>query len=530
MYDHHGTIKNLAAFFVENALLFPDRPAIFVDDQFFSYRELLQKAYQLAACLVHYNIYETTPLHCVILTARGIDSYIGLLAILLAGKTCVPLSIKSPPQRNAHILQFSQTKMLIIDTKNMPDAIALLNACQRPLFVFLPNRKTLPIEFTFLPHYFILQDEIDSMPLLRDHITNENAYLLFTSGSTGTPKAVMTRQCSIISYLKHMLLRYQLNENDRFTQLTDLSFDVAFHELFLCWAHGACLYVMHDQHLTHLVPFMHKHQLTYWTSVPSIISLLKQWRRLSEMIFPSIRHTVLLGEPLTEELATFWHAIAPHSHIDNLYGPTEATIIFTGYRWQPSHPHVSGYVPIGKPMPDQRVAILNEHRQPVPPGNIGELYLSGSQVAEGYWRYPAMTAEKFVYIGDDKKNYWYKTGDFVQWEEPFGLIFKGRDIDILKVRGGRIERLEVEMVLRDVAKTNMVAVIPTQIMEEGVVMSLTAFIGYSAVKSPDILKMSRKKLPDYMVPAKIIRVESLPLNKNGKVDYAALQACFEITT
>jgi len=485
-------INNLAQFFIQSANKFPHHAALVIDEITYTYQDILSAANQLA----HY-LSLLPGKHCALLSARGIDSYVALLAILMAGKVYVPLSIKSPHYRNLEILKFSEADLLIVDRECLPIVDDLLADYMGPLKVM-----TTQIAFS---------EPISSMMC---ESSNEEAYLLFTSGSTGTPKAVMTTHVSAVEYIQKMQAYYLPHEADRFSQLTDLSFDVAMHELFLCWASGACLYVISDAQLATLNRFIEQHQLTFWTSVPSTIHLLKQWNRLLPNAFSSIRYTVLLGEPLLESLVCAWHAAAPHSKIDNLYGPTEATIVFTAYRWQPDKPHPSGYVPIGYPLKNQEVAILDKNKKSVFMGEVGELYLSGSQVAKEYWRNPLMTQEKFVYLDNNKQ--WYKTGDYVYWDNEYGLVFKGRENDMLKIRGARVERLEVEMILQEVSETNIVSVVAES--------ELIAFIGKSNVQNTDIIKKCREKLPNYMVPTKIIRLENLPYNKNGKVDYVRLKA------
>ena len=512
MNDNINKMQNLSEYFINSVKKFPTRTALVVDDKYLTYQELFNRASHLSFSLLQFQ-----EKHCALLSARGVDSYVGLLAILMAGKTYIPLSTKSPQERNLEILRFSEAAILIVDEKCTADAAELLRNYKDPLIVAIPSLDSLPKNM----------QSLNQSPLQKP-FANDDAYLLFTSGSTGIPKAVMTTHASAVEYIDKMLKRYQPNEHDRFSQLTDLSFDVAMHELFLCWASGGCLYTIADAQLAGLHRFINQHQLTVWTSVPSILSLLKQWNRLNPGIFPSIRCSTLLGEPLAEELVRYWHSAAPNSIIDNLYGPTEATIIFTEYRWQPGLAHSSGYVPIGVPLAGQDIAILDIDRKPVAKGAVGELYLAGSQVTKGYWNNPKLTREKFVKIDSDQSKYWYKTGDFVYWDDSYGLVFKGRDIDILKVRGGRVEKLEVEMVLRDLAKTNTVAIVPFQKAQDGVVLNLMAFVGYSSVNDADILKNCQRKLPGYMIPSKIIRVESLPITKNGKVDYQFLNKHAEI--
>lgn len=454
-------MKKLSDLFVSSALKYADRPALMVKGQYYTYEDLLNRAQLFARRLLnHENDF------FILHAERELESYVAILGALLAEKVYVPLSPKNPSKRNQEIMDF-------IGNQTMDKSYA---------------------------------------------------YMLFTSGTTGQPKAVMTKHESIINYIHIMSDRYRPTCRDRFTQFTDLSFDVAIHEMFLCWANGACLYVINDNQFTQLHKLIPEYQITHWTSVPSMISLIKQFNRALPNAFSSIKYTMLMGEALSYSLVDYWAKLAPNSLIDNLYGPTEATIIFTAYRYDPKYTHSSGYVPIGLPIDGQPMVILNDELSIVERGQTGTLYLGGNQVADGYWHNPEMTKEKFIKLPHiDSTMTWYNTGDQVCWDFHVGLIYKGRDQDFLKVRGGRLERLEVEMILRNAAKSDMAAIIPSDIMD-GVARSIIAFIGKSKVTDHEIISYCRDCLPDYMIPTLIIRIDQLPMNKNGKIDYQFLQS------
>lgn len=487
---------NLVNLFIRSVARYPNHPALVVEDKTYTYYDLHQRASALAACIA-----QEKEVYCGLLCLRGLDAYVGLLAILMAGKIYVPLSTKNPLRRNQEMIKFLRLGLIVADS-----------SCYELARSLFPKESL----------YQKVISTANKESVTGIHPSSENAYLLFTSGTTGQPKAVMTTHKSIVQYIQLMTERYQPTPMDRFTQLTDFTFDVAIHEIFLCWSNGACLYPIQDHQFTHIHRYVSENKITVWTSVPSMISLIRGWNKVPPAAFSSIRLSVFLGEPLYYQLVDYWCGLAPHSIIDNLYGPTEATIIFTAYRYDKEYRHPSGYLPIGLPLPNQPILILNDDKFPVQKGEVGMLYLGGEQVANGYWCNDVMTKEKFVSFPHIKPQLqWYKTGDYVYFDESVGLIFKGRESDFLKVRGGRLERLEVEIVLRDVAETNLSAIVPTEITD-GIARAITAYIGHSSVLDVDIIKRCRERLPDYMVPTTIVRISELPINKNGKVDYKAL--------
>lgn len=511
----NNKLYNLAQLFIASAIKFPDKYALNINNKKITYYDLLCRSNYLAQILSQY-----TGTVCALLNSRSTNAYSGLLAILMSGKICVPLTIKNPAARNAEMLKFSEADIILVDEISAPFIFEILKYIDKPLHVILTSPCEIPKAGMLWQHNFIYISN-KSTPYFKVK-PSQNAYLLYTSGSTGTPKAVMTTHQSVIQFIQALHSQYQTDEKDSFTQMTEFTFDAAMMELFLCWIGGSCLYTITEHHLTSLEHFIDHNKITVWSSVPALIGLLKKFNRLKPNQFPSLRYSLLFGEPLTEDIAETWHAIAPYSYIDNLYGPTEATIVFTVYRWQREQKHPSGYVPIGMPLPGQHIAILDESYNPISPGATGELYLSGPQVAQGYWKNPQKTQESFVILPNDPTTIWYRTGDFVCWEEPWGLIYKSRASDQFKIRGARVDKLEVENILKTAANTPLAAVVQTQ-LKDGSHQHLIGFISQSPSDDFTILKYCQEKLPDYMVPNKIIKLEQFPLTQNGKTNYQYLK-------
>jgi acyl-CoA synthetase (AMP-forming)/AMP-acid ligase II len=245
--------------------------------------------------------------------------------------------------------------------------------------------------------------------------------------------------------------------------------------------------------------------------------------------FPTLRWSLFCGEPLPRSLAEAWAETAPNSTVENLYGPTEATISFTAFRLPARAADRAGLpetIPIGQPFDGLQTAVIGEDGAPVPDGQAGELCLGGAQVADGYWRRPDLTAERFAPPSGfeaDGMN-WYRTGDRVASAPEYGFVFLGRTDAQAKIAGYRVELQEVEEVVRRVAKCDSVAALPWPLDADGFARGLVAFVAHSAASDDAILAACRDRLPPYMVPSRVHRIPNWPLNPNGKTDRRAIAA------
>jgi D-alanine--poly(phosphoribitol) ligase subunit 1 len=227
------------------------------------------------------------------------------------------------------------------------------------------------------------------------------------------------------------------------------------------------------------------------------------------------------------KLARSWQEAAPNSIVENLYGPTETTIAFTAYRLPKGHRpdlDVLPTVPIGMPLCGQRVMVVDARGEPLRDGEVGELCLGGSQVASGYWRAPDQTAARFraPQCANDHGTRWYRTGDRVVMSAEHGLIFLGRVDRQTKIRGHRVELMEVENAMRLAAGTDTVAAVPWPVGDDGLALGLVGFIAGSPKTEAEIIDACGDTLPDYMVPSRIYRAAHWPINANGKTDYSSL--------
>lgn len=520
--------------FLASVKKFPQRIALFVKGQAITYLDLYLEALRIAQVLANFP-----DDYCFIYAGRTRVAYLAILASVLAGKAYVPLRVSHPHEKNKLILKQVGTHLMVIDQVSLLAAQELLLQMDEKFICVLPDANASACSAEVLQQHTVIDQEgiaLQAEKIKNDGLPNKPinpyAYLLFTSGSTGVPKGVPVTHASVLHYIHVFIERAQPTAQDRFTQLTDLSFDFSVHDYFSAWEVGAAVYVFPHYYLLNLADFVTKHQLTYWSAVPSTALLLNNFRALQPGQFSSLKYSVFCGEVLSPGLVQMWQAIAPHSVIENFYGPTEATICFTGYRAVPCEvPYTGKSVPIGFPFKGLSVILVDVNLQQVPDGMMGELLLSGPQVINGYFNNEKLNAEMFVTLPDEEGDLkrWYRTGDFAVMDAVQGLIYKGRFDDQIQVNGARVEMSEIEWVLKKIAGTEFVAVIPWPYTQEGAVLGVTAYVSGSCVAADFILSECKKYLAPESVPREIHFLAELPYNTNGKLDYRFLKEKCAIT-
>ena len=266
--------------------------------------------------------------------------------------------------------------------------------------------------------------------------------------------------------------------------------------------------------------FIREQALSVWASVPSTVALMRQMKMLTPGAFPSLRYSMFCGDPLPAGSAKAWQEAAPASIVDNLYGPTEATVVCTGQRVSDPVPVTRGrgIVAIGGPFPGMEAAIVDPDLKFLPMGSEGELALSGTQVALGYFADPAQTEARFPTL--DGKT-WYLTGDLA-YQDADGLFHHlGRIDNQVKVLGNRVELEEVDAHLREICGSDLVSSVAWPV-DAGSARGIVAFVSGTTASAAEIRESMGRKVPGYMVPSRIEFLEALPLGSSGKVDRKAL--------
>ncbi len=512
--------------FMRSAEKFPERPALSAQGKTLTYRELRELACRIAATIQAHPEYSTTPLTAVF-AYRAPVAFAGALGSLLAGNGYVPLNRTFPLNRTRTMLQRCKCRSIIVDIGSLPQLQAILAEFQRPLLIIIPEiDDTGGLQQQWPMHCFVGSRGLDPPHAWREPAISNNsiAYLLFTSGSSGDPKGVVVAQRNVISFVDYMVERYQINENDRLSQMFDMTFDVSASDMFVSWERGAFLCCPSQQALINPGKYIRNTQLTVWSSVPSAIAYMNRVGLLKRNRYPSLRVSLFCGEPLPVSYATAWLEAAPNCILENLYGPTELTITCTAYRWDPVRSPGEaelGIVPIGYPYPGMSVLVVDQNLNEVKPGEEGELLMNGRQMSLGYWNDPEKTTAAFV-IPPGKTTVFFRTGDRVR--RPLGdrpLTYLGRTDQQVKVWGYRVELGEIEAVVRKISCLDGVVAVgwpPTPSGWAGIEVFLEG-----GVKDEEVLRKTIATiLPKHMVPRRFHPMRVLPRNVNGKFDRKAI--------
>ncbi|MEO0602911.1 MAG: AMP-binding protein, partial [Myxococcota bacterium] len=325
------------------------------------------------------------------------------------------------------------------------------------------------------------------------------------------------------AFLDHVLAHYALTPEDRCSQIFDLAWDAHTHDYWVTWSAGACLVVPTAEQQLLPATFLREADLTLWYGVPSTLLAMQRQRALAPGGFPGLRHVLLVGEALPVDLAAAMQSAAPQARVTNAYGPTEASCTCLHYTFDADRTPdeaENGVVPIGIPHRGTRLRVVDERGDDVAPGEPGELWLAGDQLAAGYLHDPARTAAAFVTVGGER---WYRTGDRVRRpvHDEGPVVFLGRVDRQVQVSGSRIELGEVEAKLRDAEGVEAVAVVPWPVRGD-VVEGLTAFVVGADLDERALRRWAKGKLHTLAVPRRFVRLDALPLNRNGKLDRDAL--------
>jgi len=490
----------------------PDAVAVVLEDKQLTYREVNRRANQLAHYLQKLGV--KSEVRVGMCTERSLEMVIGLLGILKAGGAYVPLDPTYPKERLAFMLQDAQVSVLLT---------------QHSLLETLPqdNAKVVCLD----TDWQVMARESEQNPAAR--VMPDNlAYVIYTSGSTGIPKGVLISHHSIARHCLDIQSHYNLDSNDRVLQFASLSFDVSLEQILPTLISGANL-ILRDAEVWSPTDFLRKITDLGLTvlNLPTVYwhQLAQEWVKLTE---PAPRNQLKLvtagGETMLPEDLRLWQQ-TPLSHIRllNAYGPTEATITATTFdASSPSSRDILlQRVPIGRPIGNRRIYILDKNGNPTPIGVPGELHIGGMGLARGYLNRPDSTAEAFFPdpFSEEPGSRLYKTGDMGRYLPDGSIEFLGRLDNQVKIRGFRIELGEIEAVLSQHPTIRDVAVLARD--ETANENRLVAYVVPKQQPAPEISELRsflKTKLPDYMVPSAFVFSDALPLMPTGKVDRGAL--------
>ena len=478
----------------------PDSIAVARLEEQLTYGELNARANQLAHYLKKKGV--GPDVSVAVCVERSVEMLVAFLGILKAGGNYVPLDHYYPKERLAYMLKDSRSPVLLT---------------QERLQDVLPEQQEIPI-FRLDADWEQVAAESEENPA--SEVSGSNlAYVIYTSGSTGQPKGVEVSHSNLMNLVEWHRQAYEVGPEDRATQVAVLSFDASVWEIWPYLVSGAGIYLPDDETRTtpsRFLSWLDEQKITL-CFLPTPLAEVMLTETLPESL--SLRAMLVGGDKLhrsPKETLPF--------KLVNHYGPTESTVVAT---FAPIETGVEGETaapPIGRPISNTRIYLLDQYMEPVPVGVAGEIFIGGASLARGYHLAPAMTAEKFIpdaFSGEEGARL-YRTGDLARYLPDGNLEFLGRLDHQVKIRGYRIELGEIEAVLSEHPSVGEVIVIARA---DGANKTLVAYLVPCVSEAPsvsDLRAYMRERLPEYMVPSAFVVLSALPLTASGKVDVRAL--------
>ena len=491
----------------------PNAIAVAYGNQQLSYGEFNARANQMAHYLGKRGVGRNVRVG--ICLPRSLDFAIALLGVLKAGGTVVPLDPKYPGERLTLMMDDVGAPIVVTERSMLHGTVP----AGTQVMYMSQERARIAAEPRSNPNVGSIPDDI--------------AYVIYTSGSTGKPRGVLLPHAGLVNYTIAAVEMFGLGTSDRMLQFCSISFDAALEEIFSTWAAGATLVFLRDDvslEPSELLAWVAEQRITvmdlptaYWHewvyALPS----------LTEKVPASLRLVIVGGEKASPQAYSTWHKLVGNQvRWINTYGPAEASIVATAYEpnLQPGD-QAPIRLPIGRPVANARVYLLDPDLNPVPVGVPGELHIGGAGVARGYLNLPQLTAEKFVAdpFSEEPSARMYKTGDLARYLPSGDIEFVGRRDNQVKIRGFRVEAGEIESVLAKHSGVNDVAVVLREDMTGS-----KRLVGYvvrsqqGMTSESELRQHVKKHLPEYMVPSEFVFLESMPLTPNGKINRRALPA------
>jgi amino acid adenylation domain-containing protein len=493
---------SVAAVFEEVAEQHPDAVALDQDDIQLTYEQLNRRANRLAGRLRHAGVKPETMVACYF--ERSIEMIVAFLAVLKAGGAYVPLDPAYPRARLDLILEDTRAP-LILTRKSLASSV-------------LPQDTT---------QILLIDDELETpdpsegeQNLRQTAGPTSLAYAMYTSGSTGRPKGVMVEHRGIVRLVRGTNYCH-FGPDEVFLQFAPMSFDASTFEIWGALLNGSRLVLMPPQSssLEDLVLAVRRHFVTTLWLTAGLFHLMVEEHPEG---LRTLRQLLAGGDVLSPRHVRLFLEHAGNTSLINGYGPTENTTFTCCHTMRAGDP-LPESIPIGKPISNTRVYLLDEQMNPVSPGEIGELYAAGDGVARGYLNDPDGTAEKFLTdrFADEPYQRMYRTGDLARWRTDGTIEFLGRVDNQVKILGYRIEPAEIETVLQRHTQVKQACVVAR--MDNGGKRLAAYFIPSDSGPTPEeLLDFAASQLPRHMVPAFFVALPAFPLSEHGKIDRAAL--------
>lgn len=508
LFDFNDTVKSYAiphgstiySLFEETSKKDPSKTCITVGNDSISYHEFKCLSEKIDKILRTYTQNKKSVV--AVIAERSIPMYAALYGIVRGGNAYLPISPDLPPDRIRYMLKDSNASCVIVQRE------------------FIGLAEGVPC--VDLSEFDEIRTEEDEVPPCSAE-ENDTAYVIYTSGSTGTPKGVKISHKSAINRILWMNDAYPLYSDDVILQKTPYTFDVSVWEIFWWGMCGGSMVASNPgEHFlpSKILETVSYHKVTHLHFVPSVFEVFLAYlekNKEEQKKLQTVKHVFVSGEVLDISLVKRFYSLYDYNQVQlhNLYGPTECAVDVTCYDCLPT----DSLVPIGKPIYNTQIYITDKYLNLVPTEIKGELIIGGKNVGQGYVNNPNLTKERFIDnpFGEGKL---YRTGDIAYRRKEGQIIFCGRIDEQIKLNGQRLEIGEIEAVVKSVPGVESVAVILRKTNGRDV---LAAFYCGNKDLGNEIMEMLRNKLPGYMIPKLLFKVEHIPLNQNGKCNRKILE-------
>lgn len=485
----------------------PSDVALYFGDDSYEYNTLNQDANKLARILVKKKIGQNDIIP--IISERSYEMIVGIYAIIKAGAAYLPISKTMPSDRINYILKDVKSKTVLLQKKN------------------IVNQLEETFDYIDLSQKFYVDESGENLDV--DISPNSLAYVIYTSGSTGNPKGVMIEHKSIINRLLWMKDELKLTNQDVLLFKTPYTFDVSVVEMFGWTFSGAKLVILNpnmEKEPKEIYNAIEKYHVTYTHFVPSMLDIFLDYVKLEGNVhrLRTLKNVVASGEALTTiQVRKFKETLftSNQTSLYNFYGPTEAAVDVSFYKCFTDDVLEQDFIPIGKPIANTKLYVLDKYQKLLPVGVIGELYISGVNVGRGYINDIEKTNDKFLQDIFFEENRMYRTGDLAMFLPDGNIKYIGRNDSQVKIRGYRIELSDIEQQMLNIEEIEA-AIVLVNTDENGKKYLIGYYQSFNELNPEKIVDVLKKELPEYMIPYAYVHLNEIPLTSNGKINKKAI--------
>lgn len=499
----------------QTAEKYADRVAVSDVNQELTWKELVKKAQVIGAELSE-KVQPGNPVP--VLLEKSSETLAVMLGIVYAGCFYVPVNPMNPTERLRKIMEKLDPEVIISDEKGKEQLAAIGNG--------LENKVMGPEALKTATGTELSEEQYSRLEQIQGQWKETDVlYGIFTSGSTGTPKAIVVSHGAASRFIRHFTEIFEITSADVIGNQAPFDFDVSVKDIYSSIMTGAQLVLIPKEYFStppRLLDYLCDKKVTNLTWAVSALTLVSALKGLNYRVPESVKRVMFSGEAMPAKQLRIWQEKLPEAKFVNLYGPTEITCNCTYFPIERQYED-SEKIPAGKAFPGRRVILVDEEgKQVTEPGVQGEICSAGESLANGYYKEPEQTAEKFVlYPVDGTEQRMYRTGDLGSYDEEGNIVFAGRKDFQIKHMGYRIEPGEIEASIGALPEIHACVCIYLETTDQILVF-------YQGKTKPDALSVTAaSKLPAYMRPNKFIRIKQMPYNANGKIDRKLLKESYQ---